>query len=278
VSAEDVKRLRLLRWAAGQWKGEWTTRRVQHLYQARFGPGDWRRTARGDLDQLARQGLLIEHGPENQRHFTHNRDPIAAIIGTGFHMWMAEKFEARQAPLPDGRPRYRIEERVTVRDGYTPAATVAGSSDLFDRLALLNNDWKLVGKSSHDKYRRQGPGDKYRVQAHLYGLGQENAGNPPARVAVTFIARHHELMVHVWSEAYDRQVALDALARLDRIRDRAQSLELDLHPERWDTVPTPDKPTCRFCPWLKPGSTALTDGCPGVQNSNPGSSLNALIA
>lgn len=207
-----------------------------------------------------------------------NRDPIAAIIGTGFHMWMAEKFEARQAPLPDGRPRYRIEERVTVRDGYTPAATVAGSSDLFDRLALLNNDWKLVGKSSHDKYRRQGPGGKYRVQAHLYGLGQENAGNPPARVAVTFIARHHELMVHVWSEAYDRQVALDALARLDRIRDRAQALELDLHPERWDTVPTPDKPTCRFCPWLKPGSTSLTDGCPGVQHSNPGSSLSTLIA
>jgi hypothetical protein len=77
-----------------------------------------------------------------------NRDPIAAIIGTGFHMWMAEKFEARQAPLPDGRPRYRIEERVTVRQGPTEASTLTGSSDLFDRLALLNNDWKLVGKSS----------------------------------------------------------------------------------------------------------------------------------
>lgn len=72
VSAEEAQRLRLLRWAASQWKGEWTTRRVQHLYQARFGPGDWRRKARGDLDQLARQGLLIEHGPENQRHFTLN--------------------------------------------------------------------------------------------------------------------------------------------------------------------------------------------------------------
>ncbi|MBT2449443.1 hypothetical protein J7F03_20595 [Streptomyces sp. ISL-43] len=212
--------------------------------------------------------------PETSR----DRDPIAAIIGTGFHMWMAAQFEARQAPLPDGRPRYRIEERVTVRQGPTEASTTTGSSDLFDRLALLNNDWKLVGKSSHDKYRRQGPSTKYRVQAHLYGLGQENAGHTPARVAVTFIGRHHELMVHVWSEPYDRQIALDALARLDRIRDTAQALELDLHPENWRMIPIPEKPECRFCPWLKPGSDDLATGCPGAPSPNAGASLEALIA
>ncbi|GAA3374662.1 hypothetical protein [Streptomyces racemochromogenes] len=207
-----------------------------------------------------------------------SRDPIAAIIGTGFHMWMAEKFEARQVPMPDGKPRYRIEERVTVRQGPTEASTLTGSSDLFDRLALLNNDWKLVGKSSHDKYRTGGPGEKYRVQAHLYGLGQENAGHRPARVAVTFIGRHHELMVHVWSEPYDRSVAEAALARLDRIRDTAAGLELDIHPENWRMVPIPEKPSCRFCPWLLPGSTDLAAGCPGAPNPNAGASLEALIA
>lgn len=206
------------------------------------------------------------------------RDPIAAIIGTGFHMWMAEKFEARQSLMADGTPRYRIEERVTVRDGYTDAATLAGSSDLFDRLAALNYDWKLVGKSSHDKYRRQGPGEKYRIQAHLYGLGQENAGCTPSRVAVVFIGRHHELMVHVWSEPYDRTVAEQALARLDRIRDTAMRLEPDLHPENWAQIPTPEKPNCRFCPWLKPGSTDLSQGCPGAVPANAGASLQALIA
>lgn len=208
-----------------------------------------------------------------------NRDPIAAIIGTGFHMWMAEKFEARQSVMADGTPRYRIEERVTVREGYTADAALTGSSDLYDRLAQLNNDWKLVGTSSHDKYRRQGPGEKYRIQAHLYGLGQENAGHPPARVAVTFIARYHELKVHVWSEPYDRTVALDALARLDRIRARVMELEPDLHPENWAAIPTPEKPNCRFCPWLKPGSTNLSQGCPGAAPSaNAGASLQALIA
>ncbi|MGW5852135.1 hypothetical protein ACWFQ8_30020 [Streptomyces sp. NPDC055254] len=207
-----------------------------------------------------------------------NRDPIAAIIGTGFHMWMAEQFEARQAPMSDGQPRYRIEERVTVRQGHTAAGTLAGSSDLYDRLAMLNNDWKLVGKSSHDKYRRQGPGEKYRIQAHLYGLGQENAGHRPARVAVTFIGRHHELMVHVWSEPYQPQIALDALARLDRITATAQSLELDHHPENWRMIPIPEKPNCRFCPWLKPGSDNLAAGCPGQPSTNPGASLESLIA
>ncbi|MBZ6250520.1 hypothetical protein KVH27_19330 [Streptomyces olivaceus] len=206
-----------------------------------------------------------------------NRDPIAAIIGTGFHMWMAEKFEARQT-LVDGQPRYRIEERVTVRDSPIETARLTGSSDLYDRLARLNWDWKLVGVSSLDKYRRQGPGPKYRVQAHLYGLGQENAGQPPARVVVAFIARHHELKVHVWSEPYDRSIAEEALARLDRIRDRAQALELDLHPERWTQISTDGAAACRFCPWLKPGSTALNKGCPGANTEAKSSQLEALIA
>ncbi|MEU9606184.1 hypothetical protein [Streptomyces sp. NPDC048057] len=209
----------------------------------------------------------------NTRH-----DPIAAVIGTGFHMWMAEKFEARQTTLANGQPRYRIEERVTVREGSTPNAALAGSSDLFDRLTALNYDWKLVGLSSLDKYRRQGPSQKYRIQAHLYGLGQENAGQPPSRVVVVFIARYHELRVHVWSEPYDKQIALDALARLDRIYQRIYDLNPEAHPERWSQIPTDKAANCRFCPWLKPGSADLSQGCPGAQTEAKSSQLEALIA
>jgi hypothetical protein len=205
-------------------------------------------------------------------------DPIAAIIGTGFHMWMADKFEARQSEIAPGVTRYRIEERVTVRDTPDPSATLGGSSDLYDRLTQLNYDWKLVGVSSHDKYRRQGPGEKYRIQAHLYGLGQENAGQRPDRVCVVFVARHHELKVHVWSEAYDPSVAEAALARLDRIRQQVTDLDPEATPANWALIPTPDKPNCRFCDYLKPGSTDLTTGCPGVASANAGASLQALVA
>jgi hypothetical protein len=206
-------------------------------------------------------------------------DPIAAIIGTGFHMWMADKFEAKQSLLPGSDiPRYCIEERITVRGAPEADASLGGSSDLFDRLTALNWDWKLVGVSSHDKYRRQGPGDKYRIQAHLYGLGQENSGFPPSRVCVAFVARHHELKVHVWSEPYDRSVAEAALARLDQIRARVTELDPEANPGNWAAIPTPDKPNCRFCDYLKPGSIDLATGCPGVPSANAGASLHALIA
>ncbi|MFF5784222.1 hypothetical protein ACFY8P_04535 [Streptomyces sp. NPDC012693] len=206
-------------------------------------------------------------------------DPIASVLGTSFHAWMEEKFTERQSLLADGvTPRYKVEERVTVRRGVTEVANLDGSSDLYDRLTRTVFDWKLVGKSSLDKYRRQGPGDQYRKQGHLYGLGQENAGETPERIAIVFVGRYHELMVHVWTEPYDRQVALDALARLDRIRDTVQRLEPEQHPENWRMIPTPEKPNCRFCPWLQPGSTDLSLGCPGVQSTNAGASFEALIA
>lgn len=205
-----------------------------------------------------------------------SRDPIAAIIGTGFHLWIGEKFEARNAAL--GGTRYKVEDRVTVREGYTEAAALTGSADLYDRLIAANLDWKLVGVSSLDKYRRQGPGEKYRIQAHLYGMGQRNAGEDVKRVVIVFIARHHELKIHVWSEPYNEQIALDALARLDRIRDRVMELDPEQYPERWASIPIPDKPNCRFCAYLKPGSTDLAVACPGGQTSNAGASLQALIA
>ncbi|MFJ4434576.1 hypothetical protein [Streptomyces sp. NPDC088923] len=196
------------------------------------------------------------------------QEVIAPVIGTGFHGWMEEAFQRRQTAMPDGRPRYRIEERVTVRPHPIEARIVAGSSDLYDRLSRTVWDWKLVGKSSLEKYRRSGPGEQYRIQAHLYGLGQENGGEQPQRVAICFVGRYHELIVHVWTEPYDRQVALDALARLDAITDQCTPPDDGRH-DPYDTAffaqfPTSELAKCRFCEWFKPGSADLAVGCPGI--------------
>jgi hypothetical protein len=203
-----------------------------------------------------------------------DHDPIAAVIGTGFHSWMEEAFTARNAS-----DRYKIEEKVTVLDSTIETARIRGSSDLYDRTTGTNYDWKLVGASSLDKYRRHGPGDQYRIQAHLYGLGQENAGETPQRVAIVFVARYHELRIHVWSEPYDRQVALDALARLDRIRQRLLALDLETNPGLWEQIPTSPDAKCRFCDWLTPGSTDLSAGCPGIAAAASGrTGFESLIA
>ncbi|MFD5975522.1 hypothetical protein [Streptomyces bacillaris] len=52
-------RLVVLRELVRDYMGEITTRMVQQLYVARFGPGDWRGKARQDLAQLVGEGLLI---------------------------------------------------------------------------------------------------------------------------------------------------------------------------------------------------------------------------
>lgn len=200
-------------------------------------------------------------------------DPIASVLGTGFHSWMEEAFAARNTS-----DRYKIEERVMVREGYTEDSTLAGSSDLYDRHTATVFDWKLTGVTSLDRYRREGPGPQYRTQAHLYGLGQENAGETPERVAIVFVARHHELRIHVWTEPYDRTVAVDALHRLDRIRQQLMDLEPDIHPERWSQIPTSDQAKCRFCPWFKPGSADLSAGCPGVVKPSARTGFESLVA
>ncbi|MFF9129154.1 hypothetical protein [Streptomyces sp. NPDC014806] len=211
-----------------------------------------------------------------------DQDPAASIIGTGFHTWMEEAFTRRQTAMPDGRPRYKVEERVTVYDHPVEATAVVGSSDLYDRATGTVWDWKLVGVSSLDEYRRKGPGPQYRTQAHLYGLGQENAGETPRRVAICFVGRYHELRVHVWTEPYNRQVAEEGLARLARIRARLvapDAAAANYDHAWWSQIPTSELAKCRFCPWFKPGSEDLTVGCPGhPQSAAPRHGFESLIA
>jgi hypothetical protein len=209
-----------------------------------------------------------------------DHDPIASVLGTGFHSWMEEAFTARQTFLADGvTPRYKIEERVTVHQGYTDAATIAGSSDLYDRATGTVYDWKLTGTSTLDKYRRNGPGDQYRLQAHMYGLGQENAGETPTRVAIVFVARYHELRVHVWTEPYDRAVAEAAVTRLARIRARLEDPTAGNYDHTWwSAIPTSEQAKCRFCPWLNPGSTDLSTGCPGANAQPATHGFESLVA
>lgn len=63
----DAARLDLLRTAVTEWGGEWTTRRVQHLYQARYSDGLRRHQAREDLNALAAEGLLVFDEAETTR-------------------------------------------------------------------------------------------------------------------------------------------------------------------------------------------------------------------
>lgn len=188
-----------------------------------------------------------------------DREPWASVQGTAIHTWMAELFEARD---PKGE-RYLVERRVTVHQGYTEDATIAGSADLYDRLTGTVYDWKAVSPTSLAKYQRHGPGDQYRIQANLYGLGMENAGETPRRVAIVFLPRQYRLEPYVWVDEYRRDVALAAVARLQKVREQLLAADPEANPQAWAAFETSPDAKCFFCDWHQRGSTDLATGCPG---------------
>lgn len=198
----------------------------------------------------------------------------APLVGTWCHAGIAEAFWQENARL--GRERYLIEQRVEFGSTTVPS----GTCDLFDTDAGEATDWKVTGKSTMDDYRRHGPGDVYRVQAHMYGYGWERAGYPVRSVRVVFLPRWSHVLsdAHEWAEPYSRELAMAALARADAIAGLAAALDLDAHPERYAVIhATPGEPdtrdgmpvgaNCRYCPWHRawpePDGPADATGCPG---------------
>ncbi|MFJ2029449.1 hypothetical protein [Streptosporangium sp. NPDC087985] len=203
-------------------------------------------------------------------------DPWASIIGTAVHAWMAETYEAKDEyaseifhqSMPQryaaenarlGRKRYLIEKRLHIR------GNIYGSADLYDRDLRTNLDWKIVGPDQLKKYAKNGPGPQYEVQAHLYGLGQENAGEQPEHVAVVFLPRGGRISdLHVWTAPYDRGMALAALERMDNVLAALDALDPPNNPQNWAMFPATSS-YCTFCPFFLPGSTDPSKGCPGAQ-------------
>src|SRR5690606_18245296 len=103
---------------------------------------------------------------------------------TAVHAWLEKTFTAANYTLPDGRPRYALERRVSAD------AKLAGSSDLLDRHFRTVIDWKVPGATAMQRYRTERkPGLQYQVQAHVYGLGFANAGETIEHVAIVFLPR-----------------------------------------------------------------------------------------
>lgn len=183
-------------------------------------------------------------------------DPWASIIGTATHSWMAETYEAENKRL--GRERYLIEKRLHIR------GNIYGNADLYDRDIRTNNDWKIVGDEPLKKYRAHGPGPQYEVQAQIYGFGQEQAGELIENVAVTFLPRNGRISgLHVWTAPYDRNVALAALERMDNVLGALDALDPPNNPGTWQMFPATES-FCTYCPFFFPGSTNLSQGCPGA--------------
>lgn len=151
------------------------------------------------------------------------------FVGTAVHAELERHLtdhEVDRNALHTTGTRWLCEHRVTV--GQIGGVDITGSTDLFDTAAGTTWDWKIVGPTKLKKVRAHGPGQTYRVQAHLYGRGWVAAGHRVEHVAIWFLPRNDTRGFDggvLWHEPYDEQVALDALARANRIHANLRALE-----------------------------------------------------
>ncbi|OII61151.1 hypothetical protein BJP40_06390 [Streptomyces sp. CC53] len=185
-------------------------------------------------------------------------DNWASWKGTQIHRGLAEMIDWANA----NSGRYATEMRVALPSERVPGGTL----DWLDRTLLMVGDWKLLGSSSLSKLRLDGPPPRYRIQAHCYGLGATRAGERIEHVAIIGMPAEAQSLnsLYVWAEPYSEQVALDALARVDRIAEQIGTVgngrgEAN---KRLLALAFPTADDCKFCSW----HTKTKSGCNGHQS------------
>lgn len=182
----------------------------------------------------------------------------APFVGTAVHVSLAEMFEWANGG-GSGSGRYHTEIPVELPSELVPRGTL----DLYDGVLYMVDDHKLMGRWSLDKLIQGGPSETYRVQLHTYGLGAERAGFKVKEVALIGWPRQEssldKLYVHV--EKYDRKIAEEAIARVERIANRIAGTRGPSVMEQARTFPAGDD--CKWCPFHLRGDKRFQRGCPG---------------
>ena len=187
-----------------------------------------------------------------------NTDPWASISGTAIHAWLAEAFEQ----FPD---QYLVEHPVKVTE------ELAGTSDLFDIERKMVIDHKCVGATGMKSRKKDGMTHQQRVQINLYGLGIENEFGIGSveKVALAFYPLGGRLDgLHTIVEPFNRQLALDAVQRLEDAQVLLWQLDPEANPQNWQLIPNNPTNSCNYCPWFMPFSQNLAMGCPGMENAS----------
>jgi hypothetical protein len=129
-------------------------------------------------------------------------------IGTAVHEWWLQDW------MTEFFPDARWENKVTI--GIVADRLITGHADLFVENTVV--DLKVVGPPQI-KAAKIGPKPHYRTQVHCYGRGFELAGETVEKVAILHMPRSAATLAESvwWEEPYDRQVAIEALARAERI-------------------------------------------------------------
>lgn len=186
-------------------------------------------------------------------------DGWSAFVGTAIHASLADMFTWASA----NSGRYAVEMPLEFPSALVPR----GTGDLLDRVLCLFLDHKAMGKWSLGKLRTQGPSETYRVQVHTYAYGARQRGEKVRHVAIVGWPREGSSLddLYVWTEPYDRDVAVKALARVDRISRKLGTVGEGGAPEVKAALAGafPIAKDCNYCPFHLSGATDLKYGCNG---------------
>lgn len=185
-------------------------------------------------------------------------DNWASFVGTCVHAGLAEMFLWADA----NQGRFAVEQRVE----YPNALVPKGTADLLDRMILMVDDHKLMGRWSLDKLRLEGIKPLYLVQLMLYAYGLILKGEKVKKVALIGWPREQSTLNDLTAVVlpYDESIALEALARVDRIAAEVEEAQTrtDLSPlriARGFSV----QDDCTYCPFFAKGDSEMTRGCNG---------------
>lgn len=201
--------------------------------------------------------------------------PWLPTIGTAVHAWLEDAVNHHE--INRNRHEYQgfrwlTEERVMV--GHIGGREIWGSTDLLDTAVGMTVDWKIVGPSTL-KAAKAGPAPVYRVQADLYAKGWNDAGVRVDHVAIAYLPRNAVSLDQAvwWSAPHDRQRAVDALDRANRLHTNLTALESISTTARdaWITQ-LPRDPKCWDCARFPDGAGLTAPG-----HRRPADSLAGLI-
>ena len=174
----------------------------------------------------------------------------AAQVGTAIHAYLAEIFGKKEG--------YLVEQRVNIR------GNLAGTVDLYDTKNGVVIDWKTTGSSKLAAFRKDGADPQHVIQVHLYAYGLAAQGADVKKVALAYLPTSGQLSDgYVDIRDYDENIALDAFKRLDTIHALLAQVDVEQNPEFWSQIPAKTSRLCAWCPYFKPFSKALDQGCPG---------------
>ena len=134
-------------------------------------------------------------------------------LGRAVHEWL--EWTVLNHLAVSGSDRYLVEGRVAV--GTVGGVEIFGNSDVFDTHTGTVVDYKITGTTTLRSCKKAGAKTTYRNQIQTYGKGWEDAGYDVRSVAAWYLPRNGFTVGagYLHQEPYDRQIALDVLARAD---------------------------------------------------------------